>query len=148
MMNKFLNLFFFSFLVGTVVGIGSSLFLKKLKSINLNRVHECSIIIFFAFISYTLAEELGLSPIISLLFTGMFMSHYTFYNLSFQAREESSIVSKMMSNIAEAFVFTYLGLTVLFYMTHALSLSFIFCELIIVVLGRIIGIFGLSFVVV
>jgi len=72
------------------------------------------------------------------------MSHYSFYNLSFQAREESSIVSKMMSNIAEAFVFTYLGLTVLFYMTHALSISFIFWELIIVVLGRVIGIFGLS----
>jgi len=144
MINKFLSLFFYSFIVGTTVGISSSLFLKKLKYINLNRVQECSIIIFFAFISYTLSEELGLSPIISLLFTGMFMSHYTFYNLSFQAREESSIVSKMMSNIAEAFVFTYLGLTVLFYMTHALSISFIFWELIIVVLGRVIGIFGLS----
>lgn len=148
MINKFMNLFFFSFLVGTIVGIASSLFLKKLKFINLNRVQECSIIIFFAFISYTLTEEMGLSPIISLLFTGIFMSHYTFYNLSFQAREESSIVSKMMSNIAEAFVFTYLGLTVIFYMTHALSLSFIFWEVIIVIIGRIIGIFGLSFVVV
>ena len=143
-----MNLFFFSFLVGTIVGIASSLFLKKLKFIKLNRVQECSIIIFFAFISYTLTEEMGLSPIISLLFTGIFMSHYTFYNLSFQAREESSIVSKMMSNIAEAFVFTYLGLTVIFYMTHALSLSFIFWEVLIVIIGRIIGIFGLSFVVV
>ena len=39
------------------------------------------------------------------------MSHYAFYNISFQAREETSIVTKLMSNIAEGFVFAYLGLT-------------------------------------
>jgi NhaP-type Na+/H+ or K+/H+ antiporter len=144
MLNSFMNLFFFSFVVGTIVGCLSSVFLKKLKFIQLNRVQECSIIIFFAFISYTLTEEMGLSPIIALLFTGIFMSNYTFYNLSFQAREESAVVSRIMANIAEAFVFTYLGLTMIYYMTHALSLTFIFWELIFVVLGRIIGIFGLT----
>jgi NhaP-type Na+/H+ or K+/H+ antiporter len=145
MINSFLSLFFFSFVVGTIVGCLSSVFLKNLKSFRLNRVQECSIIVFFAFISYTLTEELGLSPIIALLFTGIFMSHYTFYNLSFQAREESSVVSRIMSNIAEAFVFTYLGLTLLYYMTHALSLSFIIWEIIFVVFGRIVGIFGLAY---
>ena len=49
-----------------------------------------------------------------------------------------------MSNIAEAFVFTYLGLTLLYYLTHSLSLSFIIIELFIVVLGRVVAIFGLS----
>ena len=110
MVGSFTNLFFYSFIVGTLVGMLSALFLKKLKFIKLNRVQETSIVIFFAFISYTLSEEMGLSPIISLLFSGIIMSHYTFYNLSFQAREESSVVSRMMANIAEAFVFTYLGL--------------------------------------
>jgi NhaP-type Na+/H+ or K+/H+ antiporter len=145
MVNNFLSLFFFSFVVGSIVGILSSVFLKKLKSIRLNRVQECSIIIFFAFISYTLTEEMGLSPIISLLFTGIMMSHYTFYNLSFQAREESAVVTRIMSNVAEAFVFTYLGLTMIYYMTHALSVSFVLWELIFVVLGRVIAIFGLSY---
>lgn len=145
MLASFGNMFFLSFVVGTLVGCLSSLFLKKLKSIKLNRVQECSIIIFFAFISYTLTEELGLSPIIALLFTGIIMSHYTFYNLSFQAREESSIVSRIMSNIAEAFVFTYLGLTVIYYMSNAFSLSFICWELLFVVLGRVVAIFGLSY---
>lgn len=87
--GSFLNLFFLSFIVGAFVGIGCALFLKKLKFIHLNRVQETSIIIFFAFLSYTLSEEIGLSPIIALLFTGIFMSHYAFYNLSFHAREES-----------------------------------------------------------
>lgn len=145
MIGSFLNLFFYSFIVGITVGALSSLFLKKLKFINLNRVQETSVVIFFAFISYCLAEELGLSPIISLLFSGIMMSHYTFYNLSFQAREESSVVSRMMANIAEAFVFTYLGLTMIKSMTSVLSISFLLWELIFVVFGRIVGIFGLAF---
>jgi NhaP-type Na+/H+ or K+/H+ antiporter len=144
MIGSFLTMFIFSLIIGGLVGVISSLFLKKLKIFKLNRVQECSIIVFFAFISYTLTEELGLSPIIALLFTGIFMSHYTFYNLSFQAREESSVVSKIMSNIAEAFVFTYLGLTFIYYTSIAFSLSFICIELIIVILGRVIAIYGIT----
>ena len=144
-MGSFLSLFFFSFLVGSIVAGLSSIFLKKLRFIKINRVQEISVIIFFAFISYTLTEELGLSPIIALLFTGIFMSQYTFYSLSFQAREESAVVSRIMSNIAEAFVFTYLGLTLIYYMTHALSLSFIIWQLIFITTGRVVSIFGLAF---
>jgi sodium/hydrogen exchanger 8 len=144
MLGSFLNLFFFSFIVGAVVGGLSSVFLKKLKILKLNRVQETSIVIFFAFISYCLSEEMGLSPIIALLFSGIIMSHYTFYNLSFQAREESAVVSKMMANIAEAFVFTYLGLTMIKSMTSVLSISFLLWELIFVVMGRVIAIFGLA----
>jgi len=86
---SFIGLFILSFLFGIAIGVISAYFLKKMKYFNLNRVQECSIIIFFAFISYTVAELISLSPIISLLITGMFMSHYSFFNLSFQAREES-----------------------------------------------------------
>jgi sodium/hydrogen exchanger 8 len=144
MMGSFIKLFFLSFLVGSIVGLLCSYFLKRCKHLQLGRTQEISIIIFFAFISYTLTEEVGLSPIIALLFTGIVMSQYAFYNLSFQAREESAVVSRIMANIAEAFVFTYLGLTVIYYMTHTLSLTFIFWELIFVTLGRITSIFGLS----
>lgn len=146
MMGNFASLFFFSFLIGAIVGSLSSIFLKKFKNMKLNRVQETSVVVFFAFISYTLSEELGLSPIIALLFTGIFMSNYTFYNLSFQAREESAIVSKIMSNIAEAFVFTYLGLTMIYNMTHTLSISFVVWELLFVIFGRITAIFGLSYI--
>jgi NhaP-type Na+/H+ or K+/H+ antiporter len=138
-------MFFFSFLVGSFVGIACSLFLKKLKFIKMNRVQEVSVIVLFAFISYTLTEELGLSPIIALLFTGIFMSHYSFYNLSFQAREESAIVSKIMSNMAEGFVFTYLGLTVIYYISNSFSFTFFIYELFVVIFGRIIAIYGISF---
>lgn len=145
MLGSFLMLFLISTFLGIIGGLTCSIFLKKLKYFRINRTQENSIIIFFAFTTYSCTELLGYSPIISLLFCGIFMSHYAFYNLSFQAREESSIVSKIMSNIAEGFVFTYLGLTSVSITAHSISVGFIFWILIFVLLGRFIAIYGLSF---
>ena len=148
MFGEFLKLAFFSFLVGLTIGCVCAKMLKFFleKKIILNRTQEISIILFFAFISYTFSEELGLSPIVTLLFSGIFMSNYAFYNLSFQAREESSVVSRMLSNIAEAFVFTYLGLTLISSIQKSFCLSFIVIEFFVVLGGRIFAIFGLSFI--
>ena len=148
MFGKFLTLTIFSFLIGLVCGCLCAYLFKifLIKGIKLNRAQEIAMLLFFAFMSYTFAEEMGLSPIVTLLFCGIFMSNYAFYNLSFQAREESSVVSRMISNIAEAFVFTYLGLTLIGYIEQTLCLSFIIIELFVVVFGRIFAIFGLSYI--
>ena len=71
MFSSFLSMTFFSFIVGMFVGCFCAYVLKKFKEsdIKLNRMQEISVILFFAFISYTLAEESGLSPIVSLLFS-------------------------------------------------------------------------------
>ena len=74
------------------------------------------------------------------------MSHYAFYNLSFQAREESSIVSKILSNIAEGFVFTYLGLTSISISHDSFCLSFIILVFIFVLIGRFLAVYGISFI--
>jgi NhaP-type Na+/H+ or K+/H+ antiporter len=149
MFGEFLKLAFCSFLVGLIIGCVCAKMLKFFleKKILLNRTQEISIILFFAFISYTFSEELGLSPIVTLLFSGIFMSNYAFYNLSFQAREESSVVSRMLSNIAEAFVFTYLGLTLISSIQKSFCLSFIIIEFFVVLGGRIFAIFGLSYII-
>ena len=144
--NSFMILFIISTLLGVLGGMLCSLILKKLKKFKLNRVQENSLIIFFAFLTYSVSESMGYSPIISLLFCGIFMSHYAFYNLSFQSREESSIVSKIMSNIAEGFVFTYLGLTSGTISHEAFSLSFIVLVFIYCVIGRFLAVYGISFI--
>ena len=82
-----------------------------MKGFKLQRFQEIAIIIIFAFISYTTAEIFDLSAIIALLFWSISLSNYAFYNLSFQAREESCIVAQILSSMAEAFVFTYVGLS-------------------------------------
>ena len=125
------------------MGIVGSLILKSLKKYSIGRQAECALICLFAYLSYILSEELELSPIIALLFNGIFNSHYSFYNLSFQAREESSILSRVLSALAEAFVFVYLGLTAVHYFQVAFSWSFMIFELIVVVVGRFVSVYGI-----
>ena len=144
--NSFLLLFIMSTVLGVIGGLLCAFILKKLKRFRLNRVQETSLIIFFAFLTYSVSESLGYSPIISLLFCGIFMSHYAFYNLSFQSREESSIVSKIMSNIAEGFVFTYLGLTSGTISHESFSLSFIINIFVFCAIGRFLAVYGISLI--
>ena len=144
--NSFLIMFFFSCFIGIGGGLLCSFLLKILKPVHLSRVQETSLIIFFAFLTYLITEMIDFSPIISLLFCGIFMSHYAFYNLSFQAREESSIASKILSNIAEGFVFTYLGLTSISISHDSFSLIFIILVFIYVLMGRFIAVYGISLI--
>ena len=143
MFKTFISLFAWSFVIGLGMGIIGSLILKSLKKYSIGRQAECALICLFAYLSYILSEELELSPIIALLFNGIFNSHYSFYNLSFQAREESSILSRVLSALAEAFVFVYLGLTAVHYFQVAFSWSFMIFELIVVVCGRFVSVYGI-----
>lgn len=142
MTGQFLRLFVFSLLVAIILGIISTLFFKKAKILKLNRVQECALVIFFALITYSLTEAIHFSPIVAILFLGIFMAQYTFFNLSYQAREESSVVTKMLSTIAEGFVFVYMGLTVYHYFTKAFSIGFVIWEFFILMLSRIGMVFG------
>jgi len=146
MFGTFVSLIGWSFVIGLSIGIIGSLILKSLKKYCIGRHVECALICLFAYLSYILSEELELSPIIALLFNGIFNSHYSFYNLSFQAREESSILSSVLSGIAEPFVFVYLGLTAVHYFQICFSWSFMIFELIVVVIGRFISVYGICFI--
>ena len=143
MFGTFCSLFGWSFVIGLGMGIIGSLILKSLKKYSIGRQAECALICLFAYLSYILSEELELSPIIALLFNGIFNSNYSFYNLSFQAREESSILSRVLSALAEAFVFVYLGLTAVHYFQVAFSWSFMLFELCVVICGRFVSVFGI-----
>ena len=143
MFGTFCSLFGWSFVIGLGMGIIGSLILKSLKKYSIGRQAECALICLFAYLSYILSEELELSPIIALLFNGIFNSNYSFYNLSFQAREESSILSRVLSALSEAFVFVYLGLTAVHYFQVAFSWSFMFFELCVVMCGRFVSVFGI-----
>ena len=145
MIGTFIKLFGLSFFIGLGIGCIGSLCLKKLKAYNIGRENECALICLFAYLSYILTEQLEMSPIIALLFNGIFNSHYSFYNLSFQAREESSVLSRVLSCIAEAFVFVYLGLTAIHHFTVAFSWSFMIFELLTVVSGRFVSVYGICF---
>ena len=135
-------IFILSLIIGILVGIFHALFLKYLHKFKLNRVQEISTMLLFAFISYTLCDCLNLSSMSSLLACGLCMSHYTFYNLNYQTREESALISVSLSLLAEALIYSSLGMTIIYYTVNLLSIKFIITELILIIICRIFTIFG------
>uniref|UniRef100_A0A0E0B4I2 Cation/H+ exchanger transmembrane domain-containing protein n=1 Tax=Oryza glumipatula TaxID=40148 RepID=A0A0E0B4I2_9ORYZ len=57
-----------------------------------------------AVLGYMLAEGFGLSGIVSILFTGIVMKRYTFYNLSEDSQRFTARFFHLLSSLAEAFV--------------------------------------------
>ena len=139
---KCIIIFIASLVIGIAVGIFHSIFLVYMKKFHMNRVQEISTILLFAFISYILCDWLELSAMTSLLACGLCMSHYMFYNLNYQTREESSLISLALNIIAEGLIYSSMGMTIVYYTIHLFSGRFIATEFILIVFCRIFTIFG------
>ena len=139
---KSILIFICSLIIGIIIGICHSLFLRYMKKFNLDRVQEISTMLLFGFISYILCNCLNLSGIVSILACGLCMSHYMFYNLQYQTREESALISRVLCLLAEALIFSSLGMNIIYYTYHSFSYKFIIIELILIILCRFFTIFG------
>ncbi|XP_050148679.1 sodium/hydrogen exchanger 6-like isoform X2 [Malus sylvestris] len=102
---RFLETFVGSLSAGVGVGFTSALLFKYagLDIDNLQNL-ECCLFVLFPYFSYMLAEGLGLSGIVSILFTGMVMKHYTYSNLSENSQRFASSFFHLISSLAETFV--------------------------------------------
>ena len=145
LLYKCIYLFITSFIIGAIVGMISAYFFKRMERFNMNRVQQISLLLLFAFISYTICDYLQYSALIGLLSTALFMSHYTFFNLSFLSREESTVITMVLNYLAEAFAFAIIGMTIVDYSTRAYSIRFVLVELLLIVLTRIITVFAVTF---
>ena len=139
---KSLFIFVLSLCIGIAVGLFFSLFLVYMKKFEMNRVQEIITLLLFAFISYTICDVFSLSAMTSLLACGLCMSHYMFYNLKYQTREESALISLSLNIIAEGLIYSSMGMTIVYYTTHSFSGKFIMTELFLIIFCRIFTIFG------
>lgn len=114
---SFLLLGFGSLVIGSGIAILSSLVTKHFRFLTIKPVIECNLIFCFGYLSYSVAERLHFSGIISLLAGGILMSKYCWYNLSPQSKQATSLAFNMLGYAAEAFVFGYLGLTFFSYVS-------------------------------
>lgn len=140
---EFATLGFWSIMCGIITAILSSLMLKRVRGLTKSPVIECSMMFSIAYVSYVLAELWHISGIISLLTCSVMMANYTWYNLSAQGKQSSVIVFKFLGFLAESFVFSYLGLTFFSYKTFNWSYDLIIVELVVILIGRGLGTFGL-----
>ncbi|OVA10909.1 Na+/H+ exchanger [Macleaya cordata] len=94
--------------VGSMSSVLLTMFLCSIALPSLQNL-ECCLFVLFPYFSYMLAEGLGLSGIVSILFTGIVMKHYTFSNLSENSQRFVAAFFHLISSLAETFVFIYMG---------------------------------------
>lgn len=83
---------------------------KDVEDAGIESHFEVSIVLLFAYAAYVCADTNGLSGIMALFFCGITMGHYTKYNLSSSAMAVTSTGFHTCAFVAEAAVFTYLGI--------------------------------------
>ncbi|RDX92207.1 Sodium/hydrogen exchanger 6, partial [Mucuna pruriens] len=96
---------------------------------------------------YMLAEGLGLSGIVSILFTGMVMKHYTFSNLSHSSQGFVSAFFELISSLAETFVFIYMGFDIAMEKHSWSHAGFIFFSIIFIGIARAANVFSCAYLV-
>jgi NhaP-type Na+/H+ or K+/H+ antiporter len=141
--KSFLELGSNSVEIGIFAALLNALILKRFRIFKNSAVHECVMIFAFGYIAYLVSEMYKYSGIITLLVSGIVMSHYSWYNLSPQGRFASYFVFHFLGYATEAFVFGYLGLTFFSYASYTWSSELFVVELFIIIFGRAIGTMGL-----
>ncbi|MFS8025468.1 putative cation/H+ exchanger, cation/H+ exchanger, CPA1 family [Helianthus anomalus] len=106
---------------------------------------ECCLFVLFPYFSYMLAEGLGLSGIVSILFTGMVMKHYSFSNLSENSQKFVAAFFHLISSLAETFVFIYMGFDIAMEQHSWSHVGFIFFSIIFIGLARAANVFSCAY---
>jgi NhaP-type Na+/H+ or K+/H+ antiporter len=141
--QEFISLGINSLGCGVIFGLSCAYLLKVVRSLTKSPVTECTVIFGFAYCSYVFAELIELSGIITLLTTSIMQANYAWYNLSPQGKQSSVVIFEFMGLLAQGFVFSYIGLTFFFYTNFQWSSQLIIAEMVICVIARSCGTFGM-----
>lgn len=108
--GMFLMTFTLSMLIGTVVGIMTALVLKHSHVRRFPQIESC-LVLLFAYASYFFSNGCHMSGIVSLLFCGMTLKHYAYYNMSRRTQIAIKYIFQLLAQLSENFIFVYLGLS-------------------------------------
>ncbi|KAG0449040.1 hypothetical protein HPP92_027523 [Vanilla planifolia] len=131
----------FEFLETFVGSMSSGLDVDNLQNL------ECCLFVLFPYFSYMLAEGIGLSGIVSILFTGIVMKHYTFSNLSESSQRFAASFFHLISSLAETFVFIYMGFDIAMEQHSWSHVGFIFCSILFIGVARAANVFSCAYLV-
>jgi sodium/hydrogen exchanger-like protein 6/7 len=101
----------------------------------------------FSYASYLLAESVGLSGIVAVLFCGMTQAHYTFYNLSDPSKKLTKDLFGLLNFLAENFIFVYLGLSLFTFQNHQWNFGFIAVAIVAMTISRAVHVLPLTWVI-
>lgn len=108
--GMFLMTFTISLLIGAIVGIMTALVLKHSHVRRFPRIESC-LVLLFAYGSYFFSNGCHMSGIVSLLFCGITLKHYAYYNMSRRTQIAIKYIFQLLAQLSENFIFVYLGLS-------------------------------------
>ncbi|KKZ59943.1 CPA1 family monovalent cation:H+ antiporter [[Emmonsia] crescens] len=105
----FLLVFFGSLVIGVAVGMLTALGLKYTHVRREPKIESC-LIVLIAYASYFFSTGVHMSGIVSLLFCGITLKHYAYYNMSRRTQLTTKYLFQVLAQLSENFIFIYLGL--------------------------------------
>ncbi|ERT00733.1 sodium/hydrogen exchanger 3 [Sporothrix schenckii ATCC 58251] len=106
----FLKDFFGSMLIGALVGIIAALCLKYTYVRRYPKIESC-LIVLIAYATYFFSQAVEMSGIVSLLFCGITLKHYAYFNMSRRTQLTTKYIFQVLAQLSENFIFIYLGLS-------------------------------------
>lgn len=110
LLGEFMLKFVGSYLLGFASGMFSA-FILKITDLRKHRMLELSFYLLVMYWPFFVAEAVGLSAIVTILFTGMSARHYASKNLSVESDESSKLLFRVVSHVCEAIIFLQVGLS-------------------------------------
>jgi len=136
---------FLSILIGLTCGLLNARLMKQFVFIRRFPIHQTSLVMLFGYLSYSIAEAVNVSGILTLFIAAVTLAHYSWHSLSKSSQVATRISFGAISDIAEGFAFSYVGLS-LWYYTNELNFRFAGYLLVVVILSRVVTIYGLFFI--
>lgn len=109
-MGLFLMTFTISTFIGILIGIFVALILKHSHVRRYPQIETC-LVLLFAYESYFFSNGAHMSGIVSLLFCGITLKHYAYFNMSRRTQIATKYVFQLLAQLSENFIFIYLGLS-------------------------------------
>lgn len=106
----FLRDFFGSLVIGAGVGILAALGLKYTYVRRYPKIESC-LIVLIAYATYFFSQAIHMSGIVSLLFCGITLKHYAYFNMSRRTQLTTKYLFQVLAQLSENFIFIYLGLS-------------------------------------
>ncbi|KAJ3450975.1 sodium/hydrogen exchanger [Anaeramoeba flamelloides] len=138
----FLGIFLGSIAIGVVMGLITAILLKNMN-FKENPLLESTLLFVLAWLSFIIAEEIGMSGIAAALFCGIVDAHYAYNNLTDKSKNITKEAIHLIAYISETFVFIYLGLAT-FTFTHYFKIDIICWSILFCLIGRALHIFPLA----
>lgn len=109
--------FSMSMILGVVYGLACSLLLKHSRLGQYPELESC-VVLLIAYTSYFFSNAVQMSGtwlayagIVSLLFCGITLKHYAYYNMSMRTQRTTKYIFQTLASLSENFIFIYLGLS-------------------------------------